>query len=226
MKITLFLLIATIAISIVACKKKETPKEKAYKLFNEGVAFNIQSIEEQNNGNYDRAAQLNKESLAKFMETYKADSSHDAVRTAIGHSLYIDRQFKEAIKWLEEDIKLHPDAAISYRELGLCRINSGQPLEGKTDIDKAFTIDTSVTIRDMTIQDLEDISDLAYSFGDTYISQGEEKTGKEYHQFSAMVLMMALDYRRSDTRLEKKVLEVATKAGNKDVLDYLKKTDK
>jgi len=155
-------------------KQKEESKSKDFVTFNEGVALNLQSISEQDKGNYEKASELNKKSIEKFKETLKIDSSHAGARSALAHSLYIDRQFQEAINWFEQANKANGQFAANYRELGLCKINLGRIQEGKSDIDRAFSIDTSLEIREITIRDLTDIGDLAFSYGDGFIQQGEQ----------------------------------------------------
>lgn len=99
--------------------------DKVFKVFNEGVSLNLRSIDEQNKGNFEKAASLNKQSIDKFKETLKLDSTHPVVRSALGHSLYMDKQFKDAIHWFEQANKVNGDAAVNFREMGLCKINLG-----------------------------------------------------------------------------------------------------
>ena len=85
--------------SLFSCGQKKN--DKTFQVFNEGVALNLSSIEEQNKSNFEKAASLNKQSINKFKETLKLDSTHSVVRSALKHSLYIDKQFKEAIHWFD-----------------------------------------------------------------------------------------------------------------------------
>ena len=66
--------------------------------------------------------------------------------------------------------------------------------EGKSDIEKAFFMDTTKEIRELTIQDLTDIGELAFQYSDGYVQQGEPEKGKDYKTFSIAVLMLAFDY--------------------------------
>lgn len=207
--------------SLGACKRQPTKQEQAADIFNLGVAINLESIEAQNAGNSEKAAELNKESLAKFREAFHLDSTHSLIRSALGHCLYIDGQFDKAILMFESDIKTNGETAMSYREMGLCKINSGK-LDGKSDIEKGFSIDTSHIMREMTIQDLEDISDLAYSYGEAYNDEGRVQQGKDYKYFSIVVLTIAFEYDKLNERIGKKILALAKKSGNEDALQYYK----
>jgi tetratricopeptide (TPR) repeat protein len=200
--------------SIFSCGQKKN--DKAFKIFNEGVALNFDAIEEQNKGNFEKAAALNKQSIEKFKETFKLDSAHPVVRGALGHSFYIDGQFAEAIHWFEQANKVSGEMAANYREMGLCKINLGQIEEGKDDIDKAFTMDTTKEIRELTLQDLTDIGELAFQYGDGYIQQGEPDKGKDYKAFSIGVLMLAYEYDNSQKDLAIKIADFAEKSGDKE----------
>lgn len=190
--------------------------DKAFKVFNEGVSLNLKSIDEQNKGNFEKAASLNKQSIDKFKETLKLDSTHPVVRSALAHSLYIDRQFKDAIHWFDQANKANGDAAVNFREMGLCKINLGQIQAGKSDIDKAFSMDSTKEIRELTIQDLTDIGQLAFEYGDGYIQQGEADKGKDYKIFSIGVLMLAFDYDKSRKDIALVISEFAAKIGDKE----------
>jgi tetratricopeptide (TPR) repeat protein len=180
------------------------------------VALNLDAIEEQNKGNFEKAAALNKQSIDKFKETFKLDSTHPVVRGALGHSFYIDKQFEEAIHWFEQANKVSGEMAANYREMGLCKINIGQIKEGKDDIDKAFSMDTTKEIRELTLQDLTDIGELAFQYGDGYIQQGEPDKGKDYKAFAIGVLMLAYEYDNSRKDLAIKIADFADKSGDKE----------
>jgi tetratricopeptide (TPR) repeat protein len=220
--VKLFIIISAtlMTFSLFSCgqKKKDKPDKdsKAFKVFNEGVALNLNAIGEQNKGNFEKAAALNRQSIDKFKETYKLDSTHPIVRGALGHSFYIDKQFAEGIHWFEQANKVSGEMAVNYREMGLCKINLGQIQEGKDDIDKAFSMDTTTKIRELTLQDLTDIGELAFQYGDGYIQQGEPDKGKGYKAFSIGVLMLAFDYNNSRKDLAIKIADFADKSGDKE----------
>lgn len=203
------------AFSLFSCGQKK--QDKTFQIFNEGVSLNLKSIDEQNRGNFEKAALLNKQSIDKFKETLKLDSTHAVVRSALGHSLYIDKQFKDAIHWFDQANKVNGEMAANYREMGLCKINLGQIQDGKNDIDKAFSMDTTKEIREITIRDLTDIGELAFQYGDGYIQQGEPEKGKDYKTFSIGVLMLAFEYDKSKKDVALKVSNFADKIGDKEI---------
>jgi tetratricopeptide (TPR) repeat protein len=214
MKTVLTLATTFMLFNLFSCgQNKET---KSFKVFNEGVALNLQSITEQEKGNYDKALEFNKQSIEKFKETLKLDSTHTAVRSALGHSLYIDKQFKEAIHWFEESNRLNGEQVQNYRELGLCKVNLGQIKLGKADIDKAFSMDKSKEIRDLTLLDLADIGNLAFEYGQGYEKDGELEKGKNYKVFSIGVLMLVYEYDNSKKDIALKISDFADKIGDKE----------
>jgi len=202
-----------ITFSLISCGQKKN--DKTFKVFNEGVTLNLQAIYEQNKGNFDKAKSLNKQSIEKFKETLQLDSTHPGARSALGHSLYVDGQFKESISWFDRANKLNGETAANLREIGLCKINLGEIQAGKADIDKAFSIDTTKEIKVITIQDLTDIGELAFQYGDGYIQQGEADKGKEYKTFSIGVLILAFDYDKSRKDIALKIADFADKIGDK-----------
>ena len=204
-------------------KQKEENKSKDFVTFNEGVSLNLQSISEQEKENYEKASELNKKSIEKFKETLKIDSSHALARSALAHSLYIDKQFQEAINWFEQANKTNGETAANYRELGLSTINLGRIQEGKFDIDRAFSMDTSIEIREITIQDLTDIGDLAFSYGDGFIQQGEQRRGSDYKHFSVGVLMLAFEYDSSKKDIASKIANYAEAIGDETTAKKYKK---
>lgn len=200
--------------SLFSCAGKK--KDKTFEVFNQGVLLNLKSIQEQDKGNFEKATSLNKQSIDKFKETLKLDSTHPGVRSALGHSLYIDKQFKGAIQWFDQANKVNGEAAVNYREMGLCKINLGQIQGGKSDIDKAFSLDTTKEIREITIQDLIDIGELAFQYSDGYIQQGEQEKGKDYKMFSIGVLILAFDYDKSRKDIALTISDFANKFGDKE----------
>ena len=199
--------------SLFSCEQKKS--DRTFKTFNEGVALNLDAIEQQDKGNFERAAVLNRQSIDKFKETLKIDSTHPGARSALGHSLYIDKQFDEAIKWFGQANKVNGAAAINYREMGLCKISLGNIQAGKADIDKAFSMDTTREIREITIQDLTNIGKLAFEYADDYIKQGESQKGSDYKTFSIGVLMLAFEYDKSRKDIAMVISDFADKIGDK-----------
>ena len=140
----------------------------------------------------------------------------------MGHSLYVDKQFKEAIQWFDAANKFNGDAAVNYKEMGLCKIGLGQIQDGKSDIDKAFAMDTTKEIRKITINDLAGIGRLAFQYGDGYIQQGEPDKGKEYKKFSIITLIIAFEYDKSRKDIALTIADLADKFGDKETANKYK----
>lgn len=206
--------------NICSCERKK--ESKSFQVFNEGVSLSLNSIEEQNRGDFEKASILNKKSIEKFKETLRIDSAHPVVRSALGHSLYIDKQFQEAIHWFDQANKVNQHAAMNYREMGLCKINLGQISLGKSDIDKAFSMDTTKEIRELTVQDMSDIGELAFSYGDVYEQEGDSMKGKDYKTFAVAVLILAFEYDNSKKNIGIKIAEYAEKLGDKETTSKYK----
>jgi hypothetical protein len=98
----------------------------------------------------------------------------------------------------------------------LCKINLGKIPTGKDDIDKAFSMDTTREIREITIQDLTDIGKLAFEYADGYIRQGESQKGHDYKTFSMGVLMLAFEYDKSRKDIAMVISGFADKIGDKE----------
>jgi tetratricopeptide (TPR) repeat protein len=211
-----FLFITSVLIlpSLISCKSET--HDKILQVFNEGVSLGLKAAEENEMGNFDKATMLNRQSISKFQQTLRLDSTHPLVRSALAHSLYIDQKFREAIIWFEQANKINGNVAANYREMGLCKVNLGQIREGKSDIDKAFSMDTRKEIKEITIQDLDDIGKLAFSYGDGYIKDGDTIKGKNYKSFSIDVLMLAFQYDSSKKQIALTIADYANKSGDKE----------
>lgn len=203
------------AFLLFSCIQKKKDKDKAFDTFNEGVSLNLSAIEEQNKGNFEKADSLNKQSIEKFRETLKLDSSHGLARSTLGHSLYIDRQFKEAIYWFEQANKVDGELAVNFREMGLCKVNIGLMQEGRNDIDRAFIIDTTKEIRGITVQDLVGIGEHIFQYSTGYAQQGESDRANEYRKYSIGVLMIAFEYDQSRKDIASRIAEFAAQIGDK-----------
>jgi tetratricopeptide (TPR) repeat protein len=162
---------------------------------------------------------LNKKAIEKFKETLEIDSAHKIARSALAHSLYLDKQFGEAIDWFERSNKNDGPTAVNFRELGLCKINIGQVKQGREAIDKAFELDTSKEMRSATVEDLADIGTLAFSYGKQYIVNGNNITGKNYQHFAIEVLIMAFDFDNKRADISKKIAQYADEVPEKSVAD-------
>jgi tetratricopeptide (TPR) repeat protein len=184
------LLAALLLIFLLSCQQSK--EEKAFKIFNEGVSLSLNAYEESNKGNQEKANELNNEAIEKFKETLKIDSGHKAVRGALAHSLYLNKNYDEAINWFKKANAIEEPSAANYRELGLSEINMGMVKEGEKDILNAFKLDRSKEIKDITVLDLFDIGKLAFAYGEGYEQEGKKEQGLNYKQFSIEVLNLAL----------------------------------
>lgn len=229
------LFLAVILFNLLSCREKqkeetksqesqkEETKNKDYVLFNEALTLNLESILEQAKGNYEKASELNKKSIEKFKETLGIDSTHRGARAALAQVLYMDKQFAESIYWFEQAIRTDGEVAANYRGLGLSKINLGKIQEGAADIDKAFSIDTTAEIREVTIQDLTYIGDLAFSYGDGFIQQGEPKKGNDYKSFSIGALILAYEYDSTKKDIASKIAKYAEAIGEEKKAEKYKK---
>lgn len=185
---TLILIVSTMVVLSGCTKKKE---DKAFRVFNEGVALSLEAGELARTGNINKARELNAQAIEKYKETLSIDTSHGIARSALGHSYYLQREFAEGIYWFEQANRLDTPMATNFRELGLCKINLGRIREGMSDIDKAFTLDGGTDVRKTTILDMVDIGNLAFEYGQNYETEGNKETALSYKRFAIGVLMAA-----------------------------------
>ena len=215
MKVLRNCILMLLLLTAISCDKKK----KAFKVFNEGVSFSLAAIHEQEDGNAEKASKLNKQAIEKFRETLKIDSNYKGARSALGHSFFLAREFEKAIYWFEQANKKDAPMAVNFQELGLSKINLGEIKEGQEEIEKAFKLDRSKEIRDLTTDDLLDIGTLAFGYGKDYINNGEKEKGISYQQFAVNVLIMAygIDNNRHD--ISGKIVEYADELKDKVIAD-------
>ncbi|SDE43179.1 hypothetical protein SAMN05216464_106113 [Mucilaginibacter pineti] len=191
MKITYLILIITSSFVFASCQ--QTKKEKAYKIFNEGVTLSLDAADEAGKGNETKANQLNQNAIDKFKEALKTDATHPIVRSALAHSLYLDRKYEDAIYWFKKSINIANPQAVNYQEMGLCEINLGQIAVGKKDIYKSFELDKSKENKEVTVDDLYDIGKLAFEFSEEYGKESKLTDASNYKKFSIEVLKLCLE---------------------------------
>jgi tetratricopeptide (TPR) repeat protein len=211
-KIPRLAIVILIMFSFVGCSQKK--EDKAFNVFNEGVTLSLESGQQAESGNVEKANELNAKAIDKYKETLTIDNSHKIARSALGHSYYMQRDFKDGIHWFEEANKLDTPMAANYRELGLCKINLGQIGEGKTDLEKAFEMDKGTEIKEITILDLVDIGHLAFEYGEGYETEGDKDKGLSYKRFSIEVLITAFDIDQTKKDIAKTISQYAYKIGD------------
>jgi len=201
---------------LTSCQPKN---DKAFTVFNEGVAFSLDAAAAQEKGDFEKSAQLNKKAIAKFEETLKIDSNHKIARSALAHSFYLDGQFKEAIDWFEKANKKDTATSANFLELGMCKVNLGQVRDGREAIEKALKLDTSKEFRTNTALDLRDVGTRAFDFGKQYRANGDEEKGKNYQHFAISVLIVAFDFDNSQKDISAKITEYADEMHDKTIAD-------
>ncbi len=201
-----------------------TPQKnkKAYNVFNEGVTLYLNSIDEQGKGEYEKATLLNKQSIDKFLETLKIDSTHPLARGFLAQSYYSDQQYKEAIQMFGEQNKLSGDRAVNYRGMGICKIHLGQIQEGKSDIDMAFSLDTTKEIRDITMEDLIGIGESAFQYVDSNYQHSGPLKDNGYKKFAIEVLILAYEYDTTRKDIALKISDFAKMSGDMETVSKYK----
>lgn len=213
------LILPVILLTLFGCI--QTKEEKAFKVFNEGVAFSLDAGKSMEVGNEEIGTKKYNQSIEKFKETLQIDSNHKGVAGALGHNYYEITEYDEAIKWFTKATKDQPEFAVSYHFLGLSQINKGRVEEGEKNIKRAFEMDTSEEMRYSTISNLVHIGNLAYSYGDAYEEEGNEKQGADYHKFGVRVLMTALEYSNNDNEIIKMIEGYAVKMNDESLLMWV-----
>jgi len=210
-----------ILLSLLACQ--ESKEKLAFKLFNEGVEYSLDAANEAEKGQLESAHELNSKAIEKFLETYKTDSTHQLVKSALGHSYYIQKDYKKGIRWYELANKLDSPIAVNYKELGLCKINLGDIKSGASNINKALELDNSKENKETTILDLKDIGILAYKYGEDYDKEGNLEKGLDYKKFAIGVLIVASNLDTTNFDIKNNIAEFAEKIGDTSMAKKYKK---
>jgi len=206
-------IIIMISLTAFGCSQNKK-KNLAFKVFNEGVTLSLDAGDELKKRNYEKSLELNKKAIDKFVETLKVDSMHKLAPSALGHSYYLIKNFKDGIFWFEKAISIDSFSAINYREYGLCKMNLGDIDGGKLAIEKAFKLDSSKEIREITTSDLLDIGSLAFDYGKGYEKQGEKQKGLGYKQFAVGVLLTAHNIDSTNLDLIRKIADLTKELGD------------
>ena len=209
-----------------SCYQTSNVKDKANKVFNEGVSFSLAATQELGKGNFDKSAKLNQKSIDKFLETLKIDSTHEGAASALGHSYYMTRDFQKGIEWYEKALRIDSTFVVSHLEYGLCKINNGDLANGITSINKALELDNSKETIDQAVFSLMDIGTLAFEYGIRYEDEGDSAKGLVYKQFSVAVLQIANQIDSLNLDVINYIVDFSQKLGDIETISkYQVKTD-
>jgi tetratricopeptide (TPR) repeat protein len=195
----------------------QSKEKQAYKLFNEGVACSLQAMEKQN---AEQAVELEKQAIAKYLQTLKVDSTHRMVRATLGHSYYVLNDFSTAIKWFEASNKVDTASVASYRELGICRLGTGDIEGGWADLRTAFRLDSVngpaklTETKTITVDDLSSLGQQVFSYGEGYAAQGEPEKGRDYREAGVNILLVGYSIQSTRKDVARLIAEDAKKLHN------------
>lgn len=173
---------------------EQSNKDKAFKVFNEGVSLSLDAGKLVGQGHDDEVKDLYEQAIKKFKEAIDIDSSCHAAYSPIGFSNYEIRNYDEAAIYFQKAILFEPQFAVNYQYLGLSQINKGNVEEGEKNINKAFELDKSEEIKSITIENLTNIGNLAYAYGEGWEKEGNTEKGISYKKFGVRVLISALEF--------------------------------
>lgn len=210
-----FYLVFLCAVCLVGCGQNQ--QQKAFKVFNKGVAFSLSAVQETNAAT---AAILERKAIAKYQQTLQIDSSHRMARATMGHSYYLLDEYPQAIQWFEASNRLDTTSVAVYRELGICRIAMNQTEQGWNDLQNAFRLDSSsatgnlAETKKITADDLSAFGCQAFEHGETYDQQGKSEEGRGFKEFGLNILFMAYDIDPARKDIAKAIAERTGKLGD------------
>lgn len=208
--------LAVVFFTFLSCNS-QTPAQRAFKVFNEGVAFSLDAIQETDAA---KAAALERKALGKYQQTLQIDSTHKLVRSAMGHSYYLLDDYAQAIRWFEASNRVDTASVASYRELGICRIALNRPEAGWRDLQTAFRLDSlsgtsrAAETKRITADDLYNMGCQAFEYGETYEAQGSKEKAIGFKEFGLNVLFMAYDIESSRKDIAKAIADRAGRIGD------------
>lgn len=201
---------------------QESKEDKAFKAFNEGITFSLDADKFMEEGNEEEGKKRYEMAIEKFKETLEIDPNHKGAASAIGISNYEIRNYGEAINWFTKSTKAQPESAVDYQFLGLSQINKGMVEEGEKNIEKSFQLDNSEEMKSNAIENLVQIGNLAYSYGEAYEAEGKKEQGNNYRKFGIRVLMSALEYSNNDEEIGKMIENYAVKMNDDTLSNWIK----
>jgi tetratricopeptide (TPR) repeat protein len=206
--------------STLGCEQSK--KDKAFKIFNEGVSISLDAGKLVGQGHDDDVKNLYEQAIKKFKEAIDIDSSYHAAYSPIGFSNYEIRNYDEAVIYFQKAILIDSTFAVNYQYLGLSQINKGNVEEGEKSINKAFELDKGKEIRSVTIENLTNVGNLAYAYGEGWEKEGNAEKGISYKKFGVRVLLSAFEYSKQDKKIGKMIEDYAIKLNDKSLLDWIK----
>lgn len=203
---------------LVGCAQRK--EEQAYKLFNEGVTFSLDAIDEADTA---RASRLERQAINKYRQALEVDSTHRMVRATLGHSYYVLNDFPTAIKWFEASNKVDTASVASYRELGICRLGTGDIEGGCADLRTAFRLDSVngpaklIETKTITADDLASLGQLVFSYGEGYAAQGELAKARDYQEVGVNILLVGYAVQSTRKDIARLIAERAKKLRNESL---------
>jgi tetratricopeptide (TPR) repeat protein len=203
-------------ISVMSCSS-QTQKQRAFDVFNEGVAFSLAAMNETDTA---KAFGLERRAIAKYEQTLAIDSTHRMVRATMGHSYYLLENYEQAIKWFEASNKVDTASVPVYRELGVCKIALNRLGEGWDDLQTAFRLDSisktgnPAETKKITADDLYSMGCRAFEYGETYEAQGDTEKGIGFKEYGLNILFIAYDIELSRKDIAKAIAERTGKLGD------------
>ena len=213
LRILLFLFVCIVA----ACVSPEN--REAFKRFNEGTAISMEAADALNNGNQVYGEKLCLQAIEKYKQTVELDSNYHGVAGVIGFSYYEIQKFNEAIEWLRKGIEMDSTFAINYQLLGLSQINQGFVDEGEINLKKAFKLEDSDEFKLRTIENLVDIGNSLFAYGESALSATLQTN---YKKFGIRVLICAFEFSGNSIAIGKMIDECAQKMNDKPLSEWVR----